>query len=327
MQDHYSRTINYMRMSITDRCNLRCRYCMPNGLNHKVPMDEILSYEALVEIAEAAVHCGIRRFKVTGGEPLARLGCTDFVGMLKAVPGVEQVTMTTNGVMLPENLPKLKDYGLDAVNVSLDTLKPEVFQEITGFDELHRVKKGIKEALQLGIRVKINTVLQRDKNFSEWPDLAALARDYPIDVRFIEMMPIGYGREFSVVCNEELRSVLKDRYPGMEEDHSFHGNGPASYVKLPGFQGSIGFISAIHGKFCAQCNRIRLTSRGELKPCLCYEDTIDLQWIFREIPERSERQNRLKEAIRQAILKKPEAHCFEQLTDVTERKEMSEIGG
>ena len=167
MKDTFDRRINYMRMSITDRCNLRCRYCMPNGVSDKVAMKDILRYEELVEIAEAAVRCGITRFKVTGGEPLARRGCADFVGMLKRIPGVEQVTMTTNGVLLSENLPKLSAAGLDAVNVSLDTLKPARFQDITGFDALGRVRKGIQEALALGIPVKLNVVLQRDSNASE----------------------------------------------------------------------------------------------------------------------------------------------------------------
>lgn len=326
MKDAYNRKINYMRMSITDRCNLRCRYCMPNGVSDKVAMKDILRYEELVEIAEAAVRCGITRFKVTGGEPLARLGCADFVGMLKQIPGVEQVTMTTNGVLLSENLPKLSAAGLDAVNVSLDTLKPARFQDITGFDALGRVTKGIQEALAVGIPVKLNVVLQRDSNASEWAELVELARSQPIDVRFIEMMPIGYGKDFDVIYNEDLRAALMARYPGTVEDARVHGNGPASYLRIPGFQGSIGFISAMHGKFCAQCNRIRLTSTGKLKPCLCYGDTIDIKSIF-ERADATERQVLLQQAIEEAIRQKPEAHCFEERTQVTELREMVEIGG
>lgn len=326
MKDTFDRRINYMRMSITDRCNLRCRYCMPNGMSDKVAMKDILRYEELVEIAEAAVRCGITRFKVTGGEPLARRGCAAFVGMLKRIPGVEQVTMTTNGVLLSENLPKLSAAGLDAVNVSLDTLKPTRFQDITGFDALGRVRMGIQEALALGIPVKLNVVLQRDSNASEWADLVELAHAQPIDVRFIEMMPIGYGKDFEVIYNEDLRAALMARYPGTVEDVRVHGNGPASYLRLPGFQGSIGFISAMHGKFCAQCNRIRLTSTGKLKPCLCYGDTIDIKSIF-ERADATERQALLQQAIQEAIRQKPEAHCFEERAQVTELREMVEIGG
>jgi len=326
MKDTFDRKINYMRMSITDRCNLRCRYCMPNGVSDKVAMKDILRYEELVEIAEAAVRCGISRFKVTGGEPLARLGCADFVGMLKRIPGVEQVTMTTNGVLLSENLPKLHAAGLDAVNVSLDTLKPARFQDITGFDALGRVTKGIQEALALGIPVKINTVLQKDVNAAEWSDLVELARSQPIDVRFIEMMPIGYGKDFEAIYNEDLREELMARYPGTVEDARVHGNGPASYLRIPGFQGSIGFISAMHGKFCAQCNRIRLTSTGKLKPCLCYGDMIDIKPVF-ELADATERQALIQQAIEEAIRQKPEAHCFEERAQVTELQEMVEIGG
>lgn len=326
MKDTFNRKINYMRMSITDRCNLRCRYCMPNGMTNPVPMSEILRYEELVEIAEAAVTCGITRFKVTGGEPLARKDCAAFVGMLKRVPGVEQVTMTTNGVLLAEHLPALVAAGLDAVNVSLDTLSPTRFQEITGVDALRAVEQGIEATLNAGIPLKINAVLQRDANASEWKHLVSLAKSHPIDVRFIEMMPIGYGRDFDVVYNEELRAELRTCYPGVVEDHRVHGNGPATYLHIPGFQGSIGFISAIHGKFCEECNRIRLTSMGKLKPCLCYGDTVDIRPILTET-DPAERQRLLRAAIQEAIQRKPEAHCFEELQNVTEQKEMVEIGG
>ena len=326
MKDLYDRKLNYMRMSITDRCNLRCRYCMPNGVSEKVPMTEILRYEELVEIAEAAVSCGITRFKVTGGEPLVRKDCAAFVGMLKKLSGVEQVTMTTNGVLLSENLPALVAAGLDAVNVSLDTLQPARFREITGVDALGAVKTGIQEALAAGLHVKINAVLQRDANASEWMDLVSLAQSDPIDVRFIEMMPIGYGRNFDAVYNEELRAALKECFPGTVEDPRIHGNGPATYLHIPGFQGSIGFISPIHGKFCGQCNRIRLTSMGKLKPCLCYGDTIDIRPIFTE-QDPAERQALLKKAIHEAVRRKLEAHCCEELSEITEQKEMVEIGG
>lgn len=326
MQDKYQRKINYIRFSITDRCNLRCRYCMPDGISNKVQMRDILTYEEFVEVAEACVEAGITRFKVTGGEPFARLGCADFIGMLKAVPGVEQVTITTNGVLLRENLPKLLQNGLDAVNVSLDTLNRTTFQEITGRDVLPTVLDGIRGSLDAGLRVKVNTVLQRDENITELFDLVNLARDYPLDVRFIEMMPIGYGRRFKPVFNEDILRLLRERYPDLQEDQQVHGNGPASYVKIPGFQGSIGFISALHGKFCSRCNRIRLTSTGHLKPCLCYGDTVQIRDIFEE-PDTEIRHRRLREAIEKAISMKPEEHCFEKLAKITENREMVEIGG
>ncbi|MGN1389793.1 MAG: GTP 3',8-cyclase MoaA [Bulleidia sp.] len=310
-------------MSITDRCNLRCRYCMPEGIQ-QVQMHEILTYEEILEIAGAAASLGITKIKVTGGEPLVRLGCADLVKQLKEIPGIEQVTMTTNGILLKQNLPALKEAGIDAINVSLDTLKPEVFRMITGSDRLQDVKDGIEASVSAGIRTKVNTVLQTGVNDGEWKDLIRLAEDLPIDVRFIEMMPIGYGKKYPPVSNEDLKKQIEAEFGPIEEDHSIHGNGPAEYVRLPDFAGSIGFIGAIHGKFCSSCNRIRLTSMGRLKPCLCYGDTVDLRSILRDS---SDHQEPLKHAIAEAIAEKPQAHCFEQLSRITEEQEMIEIGG
>lgn len=306
---------------------------MPKGMAvRKVKMPQILTYEELAEAAEAAVELGITRFKVTGGEPLARLGCPDFIRMLKEIPGVKQVTMTTNGVLLKENLPALLDAGLDAVNISLDTLKKETFRDITGFDELDRVKEGIDAAIDSGIHVKINTVLQKGTNDTEWFDLLMLTKDRPLDLRFIEMMPIGYGKAYASLSNEELQKRIACIFPGTMPDYSIHGNGPAQYMKIPGFQGSVGFISAIHGKFCSSCNRIRLTASGKLKPCLCYADTYDIRSIVRACPgddpkEREQRIKLIKEVLAKAIKAKPASHCFEKLSKITETREMVEIGG
>ncbi|MDD6367069.1 MAG: GTP 3',8-cyclase MoaA [Stecheria intestinalis] len=323
MKDSFGREINYLRISITDRCNLRCRYCMPQGI-HQVPMHEILTYEEILEIAEAAASLGITKIKVTGGEPLVRLGCAHLVAQLKEIPGIEQVTMTTNGILLKQNLTALKEAGIDAINVSLDTLNPEVFQRITGSERLQDVIDGIEASVSAGIRTKVNTVLQTGVNDDEWKDLIRLAKDLPIDVRFIEMMPIGYGKKYPPVSNEDLKRQIEAEFGRAEEDHSIHGNGPAEYIHLPCYAGSIGFIGAIHGKFCSSCNRIRLTSRGRLKPCLCYGDTVDLRGILRQ---KKHHEELLKQAIAEAVSRKPEAHCFEQLNRITEEQEMIEIGG
>ncbi len=333
MLDSFERTIDYMRMSITDCCNLRCRYCMPSGMVvKKLPMEQILTYEELIEIAEAAVECGITKFKVTGGEPFARKDCAEFIRMMKNVSGVEQVTITTNGVMLYENLPKLIDAGIDGINVSLDTLKPEVFRDITGFDSHDEVMRGIEAAIEAGLKLKVNTVLQKGINDSEWINIAELARYKKMDVRFIEVMPIGQGKGFEVISNEKLISELKALYPELQKDSTVHGNGPAKYVKIPGFMGSIGFISAIHGKFCDTCNRIRLTVRGSLKPCLCYDSTYDLMSALRDGQgdpkgDRNSRRRELLQIIRQAVKNKPLSHCFETVGEITETRRMSEIGG
>ncbi len=324
LTDGYGRRINYLRLSITDRCNLRCKYCMPGGLEgRKVSMAEILSYEELLRVAEAAAALGITRFKVTGGEPLCRRGCAALIGRLKQLPGVEQVTLTTNGVLLQEALPELCRAGLDAVNISLDTLDPQKYAEITGQDALPKVLAGLEAALAAGLPVKINAVLT-EGNADAWQDLVALAETRKLDVRFIELMPIGYGRQQRGVSNGALLASLAARYPGMERDLQWHGNGPAVYYRMPGFVGSVGFISAVHEKFCGSCNRLRLTSQGQLKPCLCYGEAVDLRATLRR-PDSS--MALLQEKIREAVRQKPRAHCFEDLAAVTEGKEMAEIGG
>lgn len=324
MKDQYGRTIDYMRISITDRCNLRCRYCMPDGVE-LVSMGEILTYEEIERICRAAALEGIQKLKITGGEPLVRKGCIDLVKRLKAIPGIEQVTLTTNGVILGEYAEELAEAGLDGVNISLDSLDAGRYEWITGRDELDRVLKGIKQALEKGLKTKINVVLQKGKNEMEWESLAELSKEEPLDVRFIEMMPIGYGKSFHPVYNEEILGMLQEKYPRLVPDERVHGNGPAQYYKIPGFCGSIGFISAIHGKFCADCNRIRLTSQGELKPCLCYGESYDLRGALRG--GCAENLNGIREIIREAVTRKPKQHCFEQLQNITEEKRMVQIGG
>lgn len=321
MQDKHGRDINYMRISITDRCNLRCRYCMPEGVEW-IPMEQILTYEDILFLCRQAAALGISRYKVTGGEPLVRRGCADFIARMKGIPGVEQVTMTTNGVALKAHLPELKEAGLDAVNISLDTLNREMYQQITGADRLMQVTEAIDASLEQGFSVKINVVLQKGINDGEWLSLAQLAKDRPLSVRFIELMPIGHGSESAMVPNDWLLGQLKGRYPGICRNESVQGNGPAVYYLLPGFLGSVGFISALHGKFCDSCNRIRLTSTGMLKPCLCYADSISVREAVKE--RDAELAQKL---LAQAIAKKPQMHCFEQAEQVTERHKMTQIGG
>lgn len=325
MKDSYGRKIDYMRISITDRCNLRCRYCMPEGIE-QVPMSDILTYEEIIRVCRAAARAGIRKLKITGGEPLVRMGCPELIGKLKKITGIEQVTMTTNGILLAELLPELLDNGLDAVNISLDTINRDIYQQITGRDELPQVMEGIKAAIESGIPVKANVVLQKGINEKEWKGLAELTKENSMDVRFIEMMPIGYGREYQTIYNEDILAKLKEREPELYEDISVHGNGPAVYYRIPGAKGSIGFISAMHGKFCGNCNRLRLTSMGKLKPCLCFGDSIDLRKILRESGGESE-DELLYQAVCEAVRMKPEQHRFEALSDITEQKKMVQIGG
>ena len=312
-----------MRISVTDRCNLRCRYCMPDGIE-RIPMSDLLTYEEIAFVCRQAADLGIGSFRITGGEPLVRKGCVRLVSMLKETPGVRRVTMTTNGVLLGEHLDGLLDAGLDAVNISLDTLDRGQYKVITGMDELDRVLASIRRAAGK-LPVRINCVICREINDDAPGELTTLARDLPVDVRFIEMMPIGAAKGLETVPNASVLARIEEQYGKTTESPGGDGDGPAVYRRADGFTGRIGFISAMHGKFCAACNRLRLTSVGELKPCLCYADTVPLREILRD--GAADKEERIREKIREAVQLKPQAHCFERRENVTEEKEMVRIGG
>lgn len=312
-----------MRISVTDRCNLRCRYCMPDGIE-RIPMSDLLTYEEIAFVCRQAADLGIGSFRITGGEPLVRKGCVRLVSMLKETPGVRRVTMTTNGVLLGERLNGLLDAGLDAVNISLDTLDRGQYKAITGMDELDRVLASIRRAAGK-LPVRINCVICREINDDAPGELATLARDLPVDVRFIELMPIGAAKGLETVPNASVLARIEEQYGKTTESPGGDGDGPAVYRRADGFTGRIGFISAMHGKFCAACNRLRLTSVGELKPCLCYADTVPLREILRD--GAADKEERIREKIREAVRLKPQAHCFERRENVTEEKEMVRIGG
>ena len=310
MKDKYGRTINYIRISITDRCNLRCRYCMPQGASF-VPQEDLLTDQEIQQVCRAAARMGISRVKITGGEPLLREGCAELVGMLKRLPGIRQVTMTTNGILLHQYLLQLLANGLDAVNISLDTLSENTYAQMTGKPQLSRVLANIRLAGQAGLSVKLNRVLLKGVNDKEWHELAALTQKMPVDVRFIEMMPIGYGREYTPVSNEMLLKELYRIYPDLETDRRIHGNGPAVYYRIKDAQGSIGLISAI----------------GRLKPCLCFADSVDLGAVLRGNMPEEKKQEALCQAFCQALADKPRMHRFEVPGAVTEQAQMVQIGG
>ena len=325
MKDHFGRNINYLRLSITDRCNLRCRYCMPHGVEF-TPHEQILTYEEFLRVARAAVHLGITRFKITGGEPLVRKNVAQLVAGLKATPGIRRVTLTTNAVLLAEQLPALLDAGLDSVNISLDTLRPEVFRQITARDDFAAVQAGLQAALESGLPVKLNCVPQAGINEGELEQLAALAKDNALQVRFIEMMPIGYGAAMPCISGPELRARFARRWPELAplsaaQEHAL-GDGPAVYYTVPGWQGSIGFIAAVHGKFCASCNRVRLTSQGFLRPCLASETGCDLRALLRSGADDAQ----LLAAIRETIWAKPREHHFND-SSMPATRGMYRIGG
>ena len=323
MLDRYGRVINYLRISVTDRCNLRCCYCMPEGVQD-VGMKNILTFEEIWEIVRTGVSLGITHIRITGGEPLVRKGCVNLIRGIREIPGVETITMTTNGVLLGNYAKQLKEAGVDGVNISLDTLDPEEFYKITGKRELQEVLAGIRAVKTAGLPVKLNAVNR--KELDPIP-LVRYAQEENLPLRFIEMMPVGYGKKYMGRSNEELRETLeavcgKAECMTNREELSRMGSGPAVYYQFSDLKVPVGFISAIHGKFCDTCNRVRLTAEGYLKLCLCYDEGEDLRRVLRE----GEKEN-LRTIMEQTIFRKPAAHCFEHPAEMTETHEMVKIGG
>lgn len=325
MKDTYGRNINYLRISVTDRCNLRCSYCMPHGT---VPVihNQILRYEEIMMICQEALSLGICNFKITGGEPLSRKGVLSFIAELRKLDGVRTVTLTTNGVLLEPYINDLKRIGIDSINISLDTTDAREYRQITGFNLWERVHTSICKSAEAEIPTKLNCVLLEGGEDRILP-LSRYARDYPIDVRFIELMPIGLGQNLGGLSPEKARKQLLHAYPDLHPIHETIGNGPAHYEASSFLKGRIGWIDALSHKFCQSCNRIRLTSTGILKPCLCYDTSYKLLEELRSGKSVSEIRKIIREMIRQAILTKPMEHCFGEAERMTEHRNMSEIGG
>lgn len=330
IKDLFHRKIDYVRISVTDRCNFRCTYCMPQGQFIPMSHTDILTFEEIERLCRIFADVGIHKVKLTGGEPLARKDFVSLVRKINQIKGIEQVTMTTNGSLLGGYVSELAEAGLAGINISLDTLKPDVFRELTGTEELSNVLDAIHKTSRAGIpSVKINCVPMKGVNDDEICEIAAFAKDAPIEVRFIEMMPIGQGKGQAGIGEEEVRRKLETVYGSLKPVNAQLGNGPASYVQPEGFQGHIGFISALSHKFCESCNRIRLTSDGILKPCLQYAGRVSLKEMLRG--KASDEQ--IEAVIRQTILEKPQCHQFRETNDVDSKKEaleeriMAGIGG
>ena len=325
MIDRCQRDIDYIRISVTDRCNLRCVYCMPEEGVQWVPHNAVLSYEEILRLCRVFAGLGLSKIKLTGGEPLVRKGMDRLIADIKAIPGIRCVTLTTNGVLLAQQLPGLVSAGLDGVNISLDTLNREQFRAITRRDELDRVLAGLNAALECpGLNVKINC-LPMGRNDDQLVPLVELARERPLSVRFIEVMPIGLGKELTYRSEDEVRAILERALGPMEPFHGKLGNGPCHYFSLPGFAGKVGFISALSHQFCSECNRVRLTSEGFLKTCLQYELGVDLKALMQDGRDDAF----LAEAVRQAIYNKPLQHHFTDTSgqQALEHHGMSRIGG
>ncbi|MGB7912815.1 MAG: GTP 3',8-cyclase MoaA [Desulfobaccales bacterium] len=275
--------INYLRVSITDRCNLRCFYCTPWGGWQKLPAPEILRYEELLRLAGVAAAVGIRKVRVTGGEPLVRRGAVEFIRNLGQVPGLEEVCLTTNGVLLTELAPELYAAGLRHLNLSLDTLRPERYRRLTGGDHLPQVLAGIQAAAALGFSpLKINCVVLKGANDDELVEFALLTRDHPFQVRFIEFMPTVSKERWQshFLPMAEVRRRLRELGPMAPVDRPATA-GPARTFRIAGFQGELGFISSVSEHHCPDCNRLRLTAAGHLRPCLFAAPEVDVKGPLR----------------------------------------------
>lgn len=325
MTDRLDRRISYLRMSVTDRCNLRCTYCMPSEGVPSLAHGDILSYEELLRLTRLFARQGVRRVRLTGGEPLVRRDLDRLVSGLKEIPGIEWVGLTTNGVLLKEQLPALLRAGLDGVNLSLDTLDREQYRQITRRDSLAEALEGLEAARSCSaLQIKINCVptgLNRD----QWVSLAALAQGTPaLDVRFIELMPIGLGNGIPRCEEAEVLAKLERAFGPARSCPPEPGAGPARYVAFAGFAGRVGLISAVSHPFCGGCNRIRLTARGGLKPCLQYGLETDLAALLRG----GASDEALSMQIRQTIWEKPASHHFQCASALgDERRAMNQIGG
>lgn len=319
MRDHLGREIDYLRLSITDRCNLRCVYCMPEEGVQKLPQGEILSYEEILRLCGAFAALGITKIKVTGGEPLVRQGCPGLIARLKALPGIRQVTLTTNGTLLAEQAAPLAAAGLDGVNISLDTTHRGRYRVIARRDALPAALAGVEAALAAGLRVKLNCVPLGVAE--DVLALAELARTREIAVRFIELMPIGPGAELTGMDNREVLAALEAVYGPMTPWETALGNGPARYGAFEGFLGKIGFISAMGDCFCPGCNRVRLSAGGVLGPCLCSAGGTDLRPALARPGE-----DALLDSIREAIFQKPQRHSFSKGV-AAGCPTMSQVGG
>ena len=324
--DNFNRPISYLRISVTDRCNLRCMYCMPPEGVPCRSHEEILRYEEIELIVQAAASLGISKVRLTGGEPLVRLGFVELVRMLARIPGIDDLAMTTNGTLLARYAAELAQAGLKRVNVSLDTLQPERLRQITRRGDLAAVFKGIVAAREAGlVPLKVNTVVVRGLNDDEVVNFARLTLEGDWHVRFIELMPLGTNTAWAddaYVSVGEVRRQIEDALGELAPAKVGVGNGPARYYRLPGAVGTIGFISPVSEHFCYQCNRLRLTADGRLRPCLLSDFEIDLRTPLRQGASLAE----VRELLIRSIGAKPRGHRLDESIAPRERA-MSEIGG
>ena len=322
--DSRGRTINYLRLSVTDRCNMRCFYCMPpEGIADR-GHEAILSYEELLLIAETAVSIGIEKIRITGGEPLVRAGIVAFLGKLSAISGLRHLALTTNGLLLEDMAADLRRAGVQRLNVSLDSLKQQTFSDITRGGDLNRVLAGLDAAEEAGFPPpKINCVIMRGVNDGEILDFAAMTMSHGNSIRFIEYMPAVKENDWQrySLSGEEILRCIAGRYPLEPVDKGLYA-GPSRDFRIPGARGNIGIITAVSGHFCSECNRIRVTSTGQAKGCLFSDEKTDLIPFLRP-PDRE----KLADVLRGIVSSKPERHGISQDGYVHKNFTMSQVGG
>ncbi len=324
--DPYKRKINYLRISVTDRCNLRCRYCMPEEGIPLIPHQEILTYEEILRIVRVFASQGISKIRLTGGEPLVRKGIVDFVARLSEIEGIRDLSLTTNGILLKELARPLKDAGLKRVNISLDSLRKERFARITRQGDFERVWAGIEEAIRVGLSpIKINMVAIRGVNDDEIEAFARLTLELPLTVRYIEYMPSGNGeawKETDLLAVPQIKERLESLGPLIPLTPD-QWDGPARRFRLRGALGEIGLIGAVSSHFCHECNRLRLTPDGKIRTCLFSDEEIDVKDLLR----RGGSDDELKEKLLAALRAKPERHHIDSHQFKKCQRNMSAIGG
>jgi cyclic pyranopterin phosphate synthase len=328
--DRFGRTHTYLRISVTDRCNLRCLYCMPEEGMTFMDQEKLLTYPQILEVAQAAAGLGIRKFRITGGEPLVRPGLEELVAGLASLPGVEDISLTTNGILLAPQAKKLKEAGLRRVNISLDTLDPSRFRLIARRGELKRVMEGVEAAAAAGLQpIKLNCVLLKGVNEDEIGKFLKLSMEQPLHIRFIEYMPIGHDdenwRSHYLPLSRVMEEADKLGY-SVEATEGPQGSGPSEDFKIAGGVGTIGLIHPVSNHFCKNCNRLRLTSDGNIKPCLYWVDELSVR------PALGSR-DALEDLFRRAMAIKPENHemaallAGEAQSHIPTERRMSQIGG
>lgn len=324
--DSFNRHINYLRISVTDRCNLRCIYCMPQEGVSLIGHDDILKYEEILRITRIAASRGIQKIRVTGGEPLVRKGITGFIAKLHQIPGITEISLTTNGTLLQFFAKALRKSGMKRINISLDTLNPQKYKRITRIGDINTVLTGIRKARKAGFNpIKINVVVMRGINDDELLSFAGLTKKHPVHIRFIEFMPVntkpGWNRDY-FISNTDIQNEI-NKMGKLIQLPLPKNTGPAQMFQLKGALGKLGFISPLSNHFCARCNRLRLTADGKLRTCLFSDCETDLKTPLRSSCSDTE----LHEIITKAILSKPAQHTILEPSFKKCMRGMSAIGG